>query len=94
MNKKTVKRTAMSYVMIALIMAGILYFVSVMNKKVNFITYDEFMTEMEKSNVKEITLTPRKNGNVYEVTGTLKSYSEKESFFFRMPLAEEVITKI
>jgi len=94
MNKKIVKRTAMSYVMIALIMAGILYFVSVMNKKVNFITYDEFMSEMEKSNVEEITLTPRKGGNVYEVTGTLKSYSEKESFFFRMPLAEEVITKI
>ena len=94
MNKKIVKRTAMSYVMIAIIMAGILYFVSVMNRKVNFITYNEFMSEMEKSNVEEITLTPRKSGNVYEVTGILKSYSEKESFFFRMPLSEEVITKI
>jgi len=94
MNKKIVKRTAMSYVMIGLIMAGILYFVSVMNRKVNFITYNEFMTEMEKSNVEEITITPRRGGNVYEVTGTLKSYSEKESFFFRMPLSEEVITKL
>ncbi len=94
MNKKTVKRTVTSYVLIGLIMIGILYFVSVMNKKVNFITYDEFMNEMTSNNVEEVTLTPRKSGNVYEVTGTLKSYSDKESFFFRVPLAEEVITKI
>ena len=52
------------------------------------------MNQMEKGNVKEITLTPRRGGNVYEVTGTLKDYKEKESFFFRVPLAEEVITKI
>lgn len=84
----------MSYVFIGLIMAGILYFVTVMNKKVNFITYDEFMGQMEKDNVKEITLTPRRGGNVYEITGTLKDYKEKESFFFRVPLAEEVISKI
>ncbi len=94
MNKKTVRRTAMSYVLIGIIMVGILYFVSVMNKKINFITYDEFMNEMTNNNVEEIVLTPRTGGNVYEVTGTLKSYGEKESFFFRVPLAEEVITKI
>lgn len=94
MNKKMAKRTIMSYVLIGLIMAGILYFVTVMNKTVNFITYDEFMSQMEKDNVKEITLTPRRGGNVYEVTGTLKSYDEKESFFFRVPLAEEVVSKI
>ncbi len=94
MNKKATKRMVMSYVLIGLIMAGILYFVTVMNKTVNFITYDEFMNQMEKGNVKEITLTPRRGGNVYEVTGTLKDYKEKESFFFRVPLAEEVITKI
>ena len=94
MNKKATKRTILSYVLIGLIMAGILYFVTVMNKTVNFITYDEFMSQMEKDNVKEITLTPRRGGNVYEVTGTLKDYKEKESFFFRVPLAEEVISKI
>jgi cell division protease FtsH len=94
MNKKTLKRTVMSYVLIGLIMVGILYFVSVMNKKVNFITYDEFMNEMENNNVAEVVLTPRTSGNVYEVTGTLKSYSKNESFFFRAPLAEEFITKI
>ena len=94
MNKKTLKRTVMSYVLIGIIMIGILYFVSAMNKKVNFITYDEFMSEMEKENVKEVTLTPRVSGNVYEITGTLKSYKNKESFFFRAPLAEEFVSKI
>ncbi len=94
MNKKTLKRTVMSYVLIGIIMIGILYFVSAMNKKVNFITYDEFMSEMEKENVKEVTLTPRVSGNVYEITGALKSYKNKESFFFRAPLAEEFVSKI
>ena len=81
MNKKTVKRTVMSYFLIGIIMIGILYFVSVMNKKVNFITYDEFMGEMVKENLKEVTLTPRTGGNVYEITGTLNSYKKNESFF-------------
>ena len=94
MNKKTVKRTVMSYFLIGIIMIGILYFVSVMNKKVNFITYDEFMGEMVKENLKEVTLTPRTGGNVYEITGTLNSYKKNESFFFRAPLSEEVVSKI
>ena len=94
MKKKNAKKTISSYLMIGLIMAGILYFISAMNHKVNFLTYDEFVTEMEKSNVKEITITPRTSGNVYEITGKMNSYSDSESFFLRMPHSEEVITKL
>ena len=94
MNKKAVKKTVVPYLLIILIMIGILYFVNVANKKINFITYDEFLTELENMNVQEIKITPKVNGNVYEITGKLKSYEEKETFFFKAPLAEEVMTKL
>ncbi len=94
MNKKTVKRGLMPYLFIAIVMLGIMYFVSFANTKVNFITYDEFMGEVEKGNVEEVVLTPRSRATVYEVTGTLKSYETGESFFFRVPLAEESVSKI
>lgn len=94
MNKKTIKRGLIPYFFIAVVMIGVMYFVNFANTKINFLTYDEFMSEAEKGNVVEVYLTPRSRASVYEITGTLKDYSEGESFFFRMPLAEESITKI
>ena len=94
MNKKAVRKNVAPYILIAIIMLGILYFINIGNKKVNVISYDEFMIEMSKSNVEEITITPRTSGNVYEIAGRLESYDKNESFFFRAPLAEEVMTKI
>lgn len=94
MNKKTVKRGLMPYLFIAFVMLGVMYFVNFANTKVNFLTYDEFMSEVEKGNVEEVYLTPRSRASVYEITGSLKSYEKGESFFFRLPLAEESIEKI
>ncbi len=94
MNKKTVKRGLLPYVFIIIIMFGMLFFINNNNRKINYITYDEFIVEMNKNNVKEITITPRSNASVYEVRGSLKDYSEKESFFFRAPLAEEVMNRL
>ena len=94
MNKKTVKRGLMPYLFITFVMLGVMYFVNFANTKVNFLTYDEFMGEVEKGNVEEVYLTPRSRASVYEITGSLKSYEKGESFFFRLPLAEESIEKI
>ena len=94
MNKKNIKRGLMPYLFITIVMLGLLYFVNFANTKVNLITYDEFMTEVSKENVKEVVLTPRSRAGVYEVTGTLKGYSDGETFFFRVPLAEESISKL
>ena len=49
---------------------GVMYFVNFANTKVNFLTYDEFMGEVEKGNVEEVYLTPRSRASVYEITGT------------------------
>ncbi len=94
MNKKNIKRGLMPYLFITIVMLGLLYFVNFANTKVNLITYDEFMTEVSKENVKEVVLTPRSRAGVYEVTGTLKGYSDGETFFFRVPLAEDSISRL
>ena len=94
MNKKTVKRGLTPYLFILLIMFGVLYFINVTNKKTNYITYDEFISQMNKGQIAEIKITPRSNARVYEISGKLKSYKEDESFFFRETLSEDVMSQI
>ena len=94
MNKKVVKRSLLPYVFLFLIIISIMYFISVANKDVNVITYDEFMNLASKGEVKEIVITPKNRAGVYEISGTLNDYKEGESFFFRVPLQTETIAKI
>ncbi len=93
-NKKAVKRGFVPYILIGVFMLGVLYFLNMSGKKVNVITYDQFMKEVNKENVTEVVITPRSRAHVYEVSGKLKNYKEGESFYFKVPLAEESITKI
>ncbi len=44
------------------------------------ITTGELLSELEKSNVTEITITPKSNDSVYYIEGKLANYKEKESF--------------
>lgn len=46
MNKKTIKRSALSYVFLAIVILGVLYFVNVLNRKVNNLSYTEFKEAM------------------------------------------------
>ena len=93
-DKKTVKRGLLPYLFIVFILASIFYFVNVMNKSVNVLTYNEFMVELNKNNVKEVELITRGSAYTYEVRGTLNNYKENESFFARLPLSDEVMKKI
>ncbi len=94
MNKRNVKRGIMPYFFLLIVIVGIIYFFNMTNQKVNVISYDAFMKEVIGNNVSEIVITPRDRAGVYEISGKLKNYKEGESFFFRVPLAEEVMTKI
>ena len=94
MNKKVVKRSFLPYVLLFLIIISIMYFVSVGNKNVNIITYDEFMKYADKGDIKEIEITPKNRASVYEISGTLKKYDKGETFFLRVPLQTETIAKI
>lgn len=94
MNKKAVKRGLMPYLFLFLIIAGVMYFFNAINQKVNYITYDEFIEYAEKGNVTEVVIVPRSRAHVYEIKGRLKNYNENETFSLKVPLAEEVMTKL
>ena len=94
MNKKSVKKGLTPYIAILLIMAAILYFISANNKKINYLTYDKFISHMNNGDIKNIKITPKSNARVYEISGKLNDYKEEESFFVRAPLAEEVMSQI
>ena len=94
MNKKAVKKNLLPYVFLLLVMIGIYYMVIVSNKTVNDITYDEFLVELNKNTVTEISITPKDRASVYEITGKLSTYKENETFFLRVPLTDSVIKNI
>ena len=94
MNKKNIKRGLLPYLFLFLVLIGVMFFLNSMNSKVNVITYDEFMKSVSEGKVTEISITPRSRAMVYEIRGKLAGYEENESFFFRAPLAEEVMTQV
>ncbi len=94
MNKKVVKRGLFPYIFIFAFIMSVMYFFGALNQKVNILTYDKFMDLAKKGEIEEIIITPRSRAGVYEITGTLENYNEDESFFVRIPMSDEVITKI
>ena len=94
MNKKNAKKGFLPYVFLIIIMIGIYYMVAVSNKKVNDITYDQFLKEIDKNTVTEVTITPKERASVYEISGKLTTYKENETFFLKVPLTDSVISKI
>ena len=94
MNKKEVKKGLVPYLFMILIMLGIFYVFNVMNKDVNNLTYNEFISELNDGTIETMYITPRSNAQTYEVTGTLKGYRKNETFFSRLPMSEEVMKKI
>ena len=93
-DKKIIKRGLLPYLFLAIIMLGVLYVVSVMNNEVNVLTYNEFMSELNSGNVKEVEITARSSAYTYEVRGSLEGYSDNESFYARLPLSDQVMKKI
>lgn len=94
MNKKTIKRGLFPYIFIFIFIISVMYFFGILNQKVNILTYDKFMNLAEKGEIQEIVITPRSRASVYEITGRLESYNQEESFFVRVPMSDEVMTKI
>ncbi len=93
-DKKTLKKGLLPYLFLAIIILGVFYFFNVLNTNVHEFTYDKFIENLEQGNVTELKLVPRRNGSVYEVSGSLKNYDDNESFEATLPLSEEVMKKI
>lgn len=94
MNKKTVKRGLLPYLFIFIFVIVVMFVFQFLNQKVNIISYDNFMDNVNKGKIKEVVITPRSRASVYEITGTMKGYKENETFFLRVPLAEQVMDRV
>ena len=93
-DKKTLKKGLLPYVFLLIIMLGIFYVFTVMNKVVHTFSYNEFIEKLDGSKIVELHLVPRGSGYIYEVDGKLKNYKENEKFEATLPLSDEVMKKI
>ena len=94
MNRKVVKKSIFSYILLALIIFGVIYFFTVLNKKVNDLSYSQLIKSMDKNRITELKITPNNNAGVYELTGKMKGYKDNESFKASAPLADETIKEL
>ena len=94
MNKKNVKRGLMPYLFLVVFVIVVYILFTSMNQKVNKITYDQFIKELNAGNIETLEITPKERAVVYEVEGTLESYKEGEYFFLNVPFSNEVIAEI
>lgn len=94
MNKKTLKKGLYPYLILFLIMISIMYILGKANIKVHKLTYDSFMEYVNNGEVNEIAIVPRSRAGIYEIKGTLKNYEESESFILKVPLSNEMVSKI
>lgn len=92
--RRNMRKNVLPYIFLIIIMVAVYYFVSVMPQKVNYITFDKFLKEAKSGEVTKVVITPRSRASVYEISGQMKNYGKNESFFFRVPLAEEVMSQI
>ena len=93
-DKKTVKRSLLPYLLFALVVLGMFFFMNIANKKVDVLTYNEFIEKLDNKEITKLELVARTNGYTYEARGKLEGYADNETFFARLPLSEEVMKKI
>ena len=94
MNKNAIKKSLIPYLIILVVIASIVLFADIFDRKVNNLTYDELITDINKGVVEKITMTPNYNAGVYKVTGVEKGYANNETFTVSVPLSDEVVAKI
>ena len=94
MNKRTIKKGLLPYLFLLLVILGVVYFFNIANKKVNVITYDEFVSYAEEGIIKDIVITPNSRASLYSIVGTKSDYAPNEYFSLKMPLTDEVISNI
>ena len=93
-NKNDIGKSLLPYLFMILLFLTMFYVFNALNNKVNVLTYNEFMKELNKGTITEVEITTRGSAYTYEVKGKLKKYKENETFFSRLPLSEEVMKKL
>ena len=94
MNKKVVRRGLLPYLIIFIFMLAVMFFFDIINQKVNRLTYDEFMKQVNQKQVEELVVTPRESAGIYQFTGRMKKYKKNEYFSVSVPFSNETISKL
>ena len=94
MNSKTVKKGLFPYIFLFIFIIVCLLFVNNFNNKVNILTYDKFIEELNENEITELNIVPKTRSETYEITGKLKEYDETESFKLTLPMSDEFLSKI
>ena len=93
-NKTVIKKGLMPYTLLFVFIIVCLFLLNGMNVKINKLTYDEFIKSMDNKEISEMTIIPKTRTEVYEITGSLKNYEEKETFIINLPYSDEIIKKV
>ena len=94
MKKNLMKKELVPYVLLLLAAIFILFSTDMFGGKVHELTYNEFETNLKGNKITELSIVPRADGMVYEVTGKLDGYKDNESFYSTLPLTDATINRI
>ena len=83
-------RNTIFYLLIFLVIIGVVSFFNGSNETTDHISYDRFVSQLDKGEVKSFTMQPERG--VYEVRGVLETKSKQ--FITYVPNSEEIINKI
>ncbi len=92
--KKNNKNTFLSYVFIFCFFLTIMFMLNNAGGKINKLTYDEFMKDLDAGSVTELVVVPKPNSAIYEMSGKLKNYKEKETFVISMPYSDNLVSNV
>ncbi|MGM0877691.1 MAG: ATP-dependent zinc metalloprotease FtsH [Bacillota bacterium] len=76
-------RNTIFYLLIFLVIIGVVSFFTGTNPKTEQITYNTFISDLNKGNVTEMSVQPVRG--VFEVRGTMKGYKEDQTFLTYIP---------
>ena len=85
-------RNTIFYLLIFLVVIGIVSYFNGSTQKTTSVSYDKFITQLEKGEVRNVQLQP-KNG-VFEVKGQFKTSSQGEQFVTYAPNTEDYKRKL
>ena len=94
MKKNEIKKNLVPYMLLLFAALFVILSSDIFGNKINVLSYDEFEKNLNDKKITELTIVPRAEGYVYEVTGKLEGYEENESFYAKLPLSETVLKRI
>ena len=89
MNKNSITKSLIPYFIILVIIASIVLFADFFDRKVNTLTYGEFISDINEAKVEKVIITPSKNSGVYKITG--KEKDKLDAFKKNKPTYDSIL---